>query len=189
MTWCSPTSVIVYKIVEERIIRKNNPFESCKVWFYFHYSDWGLMENPVTTLSKWDSWGLRWKEHSRSFWVICFFDRWVKWSPERLSGLPKATHLVSVWLAGLRLWTCLSGLFPRTSWKPCRQLVLVEREEKWWESQEPKTGASHSQNWDGSTMEDGDIPTLWPWLFFLEHIQTEFLLSPVDFLPLSIFLY
>ena len=63
----------------------------------------------------------------------------------------------------------------------------MEREEKRWESQEPEAEASHSQNWDGPPVEDGDILTLPVGLFFLE--QTESLLFPVNIFPLSIFLY
>lgn len=166
--------------------KKANPFDSCRAWFYFHYSGWGLMENPVTTLSKWDS-GVWSRRNIPLSLGICFFAMYVKWIPEGLSGLPNATHLVIAWFTELRLWSCFSGLFPWISWKPCRDLVLVEREEKRWESQEPEAEASHSQNWDGPPVEDGDILTLPVGLFFLE--QTESLLFPVNIFPLSIFLY
>lgn len=162
--------------------KKANPFDSCRTWFYFHYSGWGLMENPVTTLSKWDSGVWSRRKTLLSLWICCHV---CEMNPEGLSGLPNATHLVT-WFAELRLWSCFSGLFPWISWKPCRDLVLVEREEKQWASQEPEAEASHSElGW--TPCGRWDILTLPVGLFFLE--QTESLLFPRNIFPLSIFLY
>lgn len=137
------------------------------------------MENPVTTLSKWDS-GVWSRRNIPLSLGICFFAMYVKWIPEGLSGLPNATHLVVRGSLNSDYGVVFSGLFPWISWKPCRDLVLVERKRA---MGVPRAWgrASHSQNWMDPLWKMGTfLPCLWDcfswsrlnpfcflWIFFL----------------------